>query len=152
MCDLGITLEGSALERRLRELDAELDQRGFRFRPHYWLSDDWFTPDDVPGIAIPFYLAHPRLMQLEQAQLLEVEGRTRAAGMRILRHEVGHAIDNAYRLRRRRRRQQLFGKSSVPYPEHYTPKPTVSVSCCISTRGTRKATRTRISQKRSPCG
>ena len=125
MCDLGITLEGSALETRLRDLDAELDQRGFRFRPYYWLSDDWFTPDDVPGIAIPFYLAHPRLMQLEQAQLLEVEGRTRAAGMRILRHEVGHAIDNAYRLRRRRRRrrQQLFGKSSVPYPEHYTPKP-----------------------------
>ncbi len=62
MCDLGITLEGSALETRLRDLDAELDQRGFRFRPHYWLSDDWFTPDDVPGIAIPFYLAHPRLM------------------------------------------------------------------------------------------
>ncbi len=123
MCDLGITLEGSALETRLRELDAELDQRGFRFRPHYWLSDDWFTPDDVPGIAIPFYLAHPRLMQLEQAQLLEVEGRTRAAGMRILRHEAGHAIDNAYRLRRRRRRQRLFGRSSVPYPEHYTPKP-----------------------------
>ena len=105
MCDLGITLEGSTLETRLRELDAELDQRGFRFRPYYWLSDDWFTPDDVPGIAIPFYLAHPRLMQLEQAQLLEVEGRTRVAGMRILRHEVGHAIDNAYRLRRRRRRQ-----------------------------------------------
>ena len=123
MCDLGVTLEGSALETRLRELDAELDERGFRFRPHYWLSDDWFTPDDVPGVAIPFYLAHPRLMQLEQAQLLEVEGRTRAACMRILRHELGHAVDNAYRLRRRRRRRQLFGKSSIPYPDHYTPKP-----------------------------
>ena len=43
--------------------------------------------------------------------------------MRILRHESGHAIDNAYRLRRRRRRQQLFGKPSQPYPQHYTPKP-----------------------------
>src|SRR5262249_34905181 len=33
------------------------------------------------------------------------------------------AIDNAYRLRRRRRRQQLFGKSSREYPEHYVPRP-----------------------------
>ena len=43
--------------------------------------------------------------------------------MRILRHEVGHAIDNAYMLRRRRRRQALFGSSSIDYPEFYTPKP-----------------------------
>ena len=123
MCDLGITLEGSALETRLRELDAELSLRSLRFRPHYWLSDDWFTPDEVPGIAVPFYLAHPRLMQLEQSQLLEVEGRTRASGMQILRHEMGHAVDNAYRLQRRPTRRKLFGKSSLPYPEYYTPKP-----------------------------
>ena len=43
--------------------------------------------------------------------------------MRILRHEAGHAIDNAYLLRRRRKRQALFGPSSNPYPEWYTPRP-----------------------------
>ena len=43
--------------------------------------------------------------------------------MRILRHEMGHAIDNAYRLQRRRKRQKLFGLSSTAYPEYYTPKP-----------------------------
>ena len=43
-------------------------------RPHYWLSDEWFTPDGVPGVAVPFYLAHPRLAKLELAQMLEVEG------------------------------------------------------------------------------
>jgi hypothetical protein len=32
-------------------------------------------------------------------------------------------LDNAYRLRRRRHRQQIFGKSSEPYPEYYSPKP-----------------------------
>jgi hypothetical protein len=36
---------------------------------------------------------------------------------------VGHAIDNAYMLRRRRRRQMLFGSSRIEYPEFYTPKP-----------------------------
>jgi hypothetical protein len=43
--------------------------------------------------------------------------------MRILRHEAGHAIDNAYRLRLRRERRRLFGLPTKPYPESYTPKP-----------------------------
>jgi hypothetical protein len=68
-------------------------------------------------------MAHPRLARLELAQMLEVEGGTPEWCMRILRHEAGHAIDNAYLLRRRRRRQKLFGKSSEPYPEYYTPRP-----------------------------
>ena len=32
-------------------------------------------------------------------------------------------IDNAYKLRLRRRRQQLFGPSYMEYPNYYTPKP-----------------------------
>ncbi len=123
MCDLGLSIEGTVIERRIRDLHAELATRGITFRPHFWLSDDWFTPDDIPGVAIPFYLAHPRLARLELAQLLEVEGGTKAWCMRILRHEMGHAIDNAYYLQRRRKRQKLFGLSSTPYPEYYTPKP-----------------------------
>ncbi|HWP99684.1 MAG TPA: putative zinc-binding metallopeptidase [Vicinamibacterales bacterium] len=123
ICDLGLTLAGSPLEPRLAQLDQELAARGLRFRPHYWLSDEWFTPDGVPGIALPFYLAHPRLARLEEAQMLEVEGGTPEWCMRILRHEAGHAIDNAYQLRRRARRLQLFGYSSRSYPEYYTPKP-----------------------------
>jgi hypothetical protein len=55
--------------------------------------------------------------------MLEVEGGTPEWCMRILRHEAGHAIDNAYRLRRFRRRQQLFGHSSQPYPDSYLPRP-----------------------------
>ena len=75
------------------------------------------------AIAIPFYLAHPRLEKLEEAQMLEVEGGEHEWCMRILRHEAGHAIDNAFRLRRRRQRQHTFGSPSQPYPEFYTPKP-----------------------------
>ena len=123
MCDLGLTIEGSGLEPRLHELETELATRGLAFRPHYWLSDEWFCPDGVPGIAIPFYLAHPRLSRLEQAQMLEVEGGTVEWCLRILRHEAGHAIDNAYRIRLRRRRRELFGPSSAPYPKYYLPRP-----------------------------
>jgi hypothetical protein len=123
MSDLGVTIEGSVLEKRVAQLYDELAERGVNFRPHFWLSEDWFTPDDVPGVAIPFYLSHPRLARLEQNQMFEVEGGTHGWCMRILRHEAGHAIDNAYQLRRRRKRRALFGSSSQSYPEWYTPKP-----------------------------
>ena len=123
MCDLGVTLAGTDLELRIAQIGAELDARGLAFRPHYWLADEWFTPDGIPGVAVPFYLAHPRLARLELAQMLEVEGGDPESFLRILRHEVGHAIDNAYRLRRRPTRRRLFGSPTTEYPEYYTPKP-----------------------------
>jgi len=123
MCDLGLTIAGTELEARIAQLDAELEARGLAFRPYYWLSDEWFTPDGVPGIAIPFYLAHPRLAKLERAEMLEVEGGDPESCLRILRHEAGHAIDNAYQLQRRPTRRRLFGDPKTEYPEYYTPKP-----------------------------
>ena len=123
MCDLGVGLEGSGIESWLLEAFAELEARGFEFRPHVWLSDEWFCPDGVPGIAIPFYLAHPRLARLEQSQCLEVEGGTREWCLKILRHEIGHAVENAYKLRTQRRRREIFGPTSTPYPKYYLPKP-----------------------------
>jgi hypothetical protein len=107
----------------VKELHRELMRRGLRFRPHIWLSDEWFSPDGVPGFAIPFYLAHPRLRRLERSQMLEVEGGTLRSCLRLMRHETGHAIDNAYRLRGRKERQRLFGSSTDPYPRSYAPRP-----------------------------
>ena len=124
MNQLGVSIEGSHLEPRIAALQAELDARGLAsFVPHFWLSAEWFSPDGVPGVAIPFYLAHPRLERLERSQMLEVEGGTPEWCLKILRHEAGHAIDNAYKLRQRRRRQQIFGPSYIQYPDYYTPKP-----------------------------
>src|SRR5437867_2819832 len=71
LSDLDLKIEGTPLETNIAELHRELDERGLRFRPHYWLADEWFCPDGVPGIAIPFYLAHPRLAALEQSQMFE---------------------------------------------------------------------------------
>lgn len=123
LCDLHLTVEGSQIAGHIRQLNDELALRGLLFRPHFWLSNEWFSPDGVPGIAVPFYLAHPRLARLELAQMLEVEGGTPDACLRILRHEAGHALENAYRLRRRRDRQLVFGRSTQSYPRYYTPKP-----------------------------
>src|SRR3990172_1392047 len=122
MADLPLEIEGT-LAARLNQLRSELDAGGIAFPVHFYLSDEWFTPDGATAIAIPFYLAHPRLARLEEAQMLEVEGGEHESCMRILRHESGHAIDNAYRLRLRRHRRRIFGSPSKPYPESYTPKP-----------------------------
>jgi hypothetical protein len=122
LSDLPLTIEGT-LAGRIAQLRAELDARELRFPLHFYLSDEWFTPDGATAIAIPFYLAHARLEKLEDTQMLEVEGGEHEWCMRILRHEAGHAIDHAFKLRRRRKRQQIFGPSSKPYPEFYTPKP-----------------------------
>ena len=133
--------------------DAELAARGLTFRPHFWLSAEWFTPDGVPGIAIPFYLAHPRLMRLESSQMLEVEGGTPDWCLQILRHEAGHAFDNAYALRRRRRRVRLFGSPSVDYPDFYLPKPVLEELRAASRLVVRaEPSRTRILPRRSRCG
>lgn len=122
--DLKVTVEGTWLQGCLDDLYDELEQRDLRIRPHAWISSEWFSPDDTPGIAIPFYLAHPRLTRLERKMIIDVEGGTVPECMRILRHEAGHVVQHAYQLHSRRRWQQLFGPSSKRYPNYYRPKPT----------------------------
>ena len=121
--DLHVAIAGTWLEGCLDDLHDELAERGLRIRPHAWLSDEWFSPEAAPGIAIPFYLAHPRLMRLERMMMIDVEGGSRPECMRILRHEAGHVLQHSYQLHRRRRWQQLFGRSSIRYPQYYRPNP-----------------------------
>jgi hypothetical protein len=116
LCDLPIALAGSVMQGRIAELQAELDTRELRVPVHYYLAEEWFTPDGATSMAVPFYLAHPRLERLERTQMLEVEGGDYEWCMRILRHEAGHVVDNAWKLRRRRQRRVIFGRSSEPYP------------------------------------
>ena len=101
----------------------ELERAYLCFRPSTWLSTDWFTPDGLTGFAIPFFLAHPRLARLERQHMLQVEGGTRAGCMRLLRHETGHAICNAYRLHHRKRWRELFGRFTERYESTYQPQP-----------------------------
>jgi hypothetical protein len=121
--DLGLSLRGSVLETRMARLARELAATQLHFRPYVWLSSDWFTPDGHTGFAIPFYLAHPRLTQLERSQLLWVEGGSSESCMKLLRHETAHALDNAYRLHLRRSWRETFGPFSQPYRSSYVPRP-----------------------------
>jgi hypothetical protein len=124
MCDLHVRIQGSELEDRVRDLYSELEARALPVRPDCYLADEWFSPEGSPVIAIPFYLAHPRLKQLELHQMLEVEGGTYEWCMQILRHECGHAYDHAYQFSSTEEWVEVFGNRDVEYlPETYRPRP-----------------------------
>jgi hypothetical protein len=124
ICDLGVRIEGSELEPLIAQVYSELEARGISLRPACYLGDEWFTPAQQALVAIPFYLAHPRLKALELRQVLEVEGGTPEWGLQLLRHEIGHAVDHAYRFSRRRRWRALFGNTDDDAtPDIYRPRP-----------------------------
>ncbi|MDH5444451.1 MAG: putative zinc-binding metallopeptidase [Gammaproteobacteria bacterium] len=123
LCDLLLDIHNSPLAPRIDTLYRELKQQGFRFKPHFWFSDDWFCPDGIPGVAIPFYLGHKKLLKLERDMTMDVEGGDTQWCMNLLRHETAHALLNAYRLERRKDWQKVFGNPSKKYPNTYWPKP-----------------------------
>jgi hypothetical protein len=123
LCKLRLRIAGSRLEPLLARLARELERAGLsRFHPYAWLSTGWFTPHGSTGFAIPFYAAHPRLIALERSMIGYAEGGDAAGCMRILRHEVGHALDNAYRLHRRASWRTHFGPFTTPYRSTYRPR------------------------------
>ncbi len=122
-CDLALEWEGTTLETHVQQVWDELALRDIRVRPHIWLSTEWFSPDGIPGVAVPFYLAHPRLLRLEKTMMLEAEGGTREDCLGILRHEFGHCVQHAFRLHRRGEWRRQFGNTHKPYPEIYRPNP-----------------------------
>ncbi|SEQ39067.1 hypothetical protein SAMN04488038_10634 [Solimonas aquatica] len=123
LCSLPLQIEDSWLQARVAQLHRELAAREIRFAPRCFLADEWLTPENEPEIGIPFYLAHPRLIELQKKMLLEAEGETPEWCMKLLRHEAGHALSYAYGLHRKRSWQQVFGHSSQAYEETYRFRP-----------------------------
>lgn len=121
--DLGLQIPGSPLEEPIRRLHSELEDRNIHFRPFCYLADEWFCLDRIPAIGIPFCLAHPRLTQIEKRMMYEVDGETPEDCMKLLRHECGHAFNYAYRLYRRTRWRELFGRFSKRYLNSYFVQP-----------------------------
>ena len=124
ICDLGVRIEGSELEPRVAHLYHDLEARGLPLRPACYLADEWFSPAGLAAVAVPFFLAHPRLKALERSHMLEVEGGTARWCLMLLRHECGHAYDHVYRFSGHRRWRRIFGSPGDDYtPEVYRPRP-----------------------------
>jgi hypothetical protein len=123
ICDLKLKIAGSELESRIENFYAELSAKGISFKPICYLGDEWFCPEGASTIAIPFYLAHPRLKRLEAKMMMEVEGDTEPWCLRLLRHEMGHVLNHAYLLGKDKRWQKLFGPPSLEYSESFRARP-----------------------------
>ncbi len=121
--DLKVQITGSELEPLIERLYEELDAKGIEFHPPCYLADEWLCPDKVPIMGIPFCLAHPRLKQIEQKMMYEVEGGTEDSCMKLLRHECGHAMNYAYELYKKTRWRELFGSFSARYSDSYYYQP-----------------------------
>lgn len=122
LSDLNLKIKGSWVEECIQIVLGELKNKGIKFKPHFWISDEFFSPDGVPGVALPFYLFDPSFLKLENEMMGEAEGGNKEELLKILRHEIGHALDNAFHLRKLKNRQKLFGTSETDYPESYLPK------------------------------
>jgi len=124
MRELGLRIEGSALEPILGEFAQELARAGVtRVRPRFYLSTEWGVPFETVAIAVPFYLAHPELAELHADRTGMIEGVDRADVLRYLRHEMGHVVNYAYKLYERADWTEAFGAITQPYTEEYRPEP-----------------------------
>ncbi len=117
--DFNLSIQDSPIESFIYNLHKELESKGIVFHPPCYLADEWLCPDKEPIIGIPFCLAHPRLKNIEQKMMLEVEGGTDKSFMKLLRHETGHALNYAYKLYNKTRWRQLFGPFSRKYSNSY---------------------------------
>jgi hypothetical protein len=123
ICDLKLRIPGTELESRIEKLYSELAAKDISVKPICYLGDEWFCPEGSTTIAIPFYLAHPRLKKLEEKMMMEVEGGTETWCMRLLRHEMGHVLNHAFLLEKDRNWQKLFGPTSLEYSESFRAQP-----------------------------
>src|ERR1041384_2974858 len=123
ICDLKVQIAGSELEARIARFHRELGEKGIVLKPLCYLGDELFCAEGAANIAIPFYLAHPRLKRLEEKMMMEVEGGTEAWCMRLLRHEMGHVMNHAYLLAKDKEWQKIFGPPSLEYSESFRARP-----------------------------
>ncbi len=122
--NIQLSLAESEVQDYVDQLYKELEAKGLNFKPQIFFGDEWFSPEGMNAIAVPFYLANTRLKHLEKSMMLEVEGGNPEWFMKLLRHEAGHCFDHCYRFSKRKKWSQVFGSPSQDYaPETYRPQP-----------------------------
>jgi hypothetical protein len=122
--DLDLKLEDSDVYPWVQKVFEEMRAAGLTFSPRIYFGDEWFSPEGLNAVAIPFFLAHPRLRELERKFMLDCEGDIETKFQKLFRHELGHAFDHNFKVSKRRLWIKIFGSPKKEYrPETYRPRP-----------------------------
>jgi hypothetical protein len=120
ICKLNLQIEG-VLAECVGEVKAELRAAGITFVPNFYLGDeDFWTTDRAISINLPWYLANDSLWRLVNGPLNQY---TREEVSMYVRHEVGHALNYAFRLWKRADWTRTFGDFKKSYDDVYEPDP-----------------------------
>ena len=109
----------------MAQINRELTKKGCIFlHPKAYWGDEWFSPSESTSISVPFYLAHSKLKKLEKKMIGFAEGETKKERLKLLRHEVGHCFDHAYKTSSTKEWKSYFGDPKKAYkPEDYKADP-----------------------------
>ena len=143
---------GQLLEERLAELNGELEGRGLAFRPHFWLSDEWFSPTACPASPSPSTSPTPAWPARAEP---DARGRGRHARVVPAHPAPRGGPRDRERLPpapRRRRQAPLRPHLACRTRSSTRRGPTARATSSTSTPGTRRAIPTRTSRRRSRSG
>jgi hypothetical protein len=119
--ELNLQIESSPIGPLVQKLYAEMEALGLSLRPPVYVANEWGCPDGLPIIGVPFYLVDPRFHAYEDQYADDLEEELRI--MVGLRHEVGHAINYAYKLYLEPEWATVFGDFFAEYGDDYLPEP-----------------------------
>ncbi len=121
ICELSPKINGS-LQRLIRQVELEASRKGIRFRPKYYLGTGWGCVNKSISIEIPFWFQNETLMAIEDE--MAYDGVENEAEIKMgLRHELGHAINYAYKLYKDPEWKALFGNFYKKYSDSYSFNP-----------------------------
>ena len=122
--EISLSIKDTEVFEHVQQLNSELEAKGLTFKPHIYFGDEWFSPEGMNAISVPFYLANSKLRHLEKSLMLDVEGGNKDWFMKLIRHEAGHCFDHCYRFSKRKLWQSYFGSPNEDYqPDTYRPQP-----------------------------
>ncbi len=95
----------------INEVHEELEHKKINFRPEYYISNEWGCPDRIPIIGIPYSFCYPIFTTFEEDGVIVDKDPVR----KIIRHEIGHTLNYAYKLYEREDWKHIFGDFNKPY-------------------------------------
>lgn len=129
VCDLDLEIAGE-LKEAVDQVEGELQDKGIAWRPLWYIGDsDFWTADHATSINLPWFLASPELWATVNENYLRY---SREDVVRILRHEVGHALGYAFLLYERTPWIRAFGDMGAPYRDDFTPDPALDADFVVN--------------------